>query len=348
MLYECNNCRREFEFNDIIEYCPYCGKALEGSTPGQIGTGSCVDIVQAIDSIWGDSARIRNEFYSVISTCIALINSYTHNSVDKILPNQELSKYEKHYASIKQSNNRKTLITRIESFLDYLDIVIDNLNDSIPSDTGRHLEDAVVKSADAVKELYDFLGMRYVPYSIDFLSKETYSAKILYTREQIRLLYNLVIVAYSKYKKCVEDNNMFAAFASSSNYGTMPDYWHRWMSKLSSEDEDEICEKEDPRFDQVVEYLKKHNAENYYGLLDEDFVPHVDAFWYGLEMLCEFIDHHVAVECDLECLCLDDDERSKILRRIKSQEYYVNEAKLESAIEFKKHLEVQNRALNKN
>lgn len=31
MQYKCENCRRRFEFDDFIEFCPYCGKMLDSS-----------------------------------------------------------------------------------------------------------------------------------------------------------------------------------------------------------------------------------------------------------------------------------------------------------------------------
>ena len=80
-------------------------------------------------------------------------------------------------------------------------------------------------------------------------------------------------------------------------------------------------------------------------MLDEDFVPHVDAFWYGLEMLCEFIDHHIAVECNTESFYIDDAERSKLLRAITSKEFDVSEARLDSAIELKERFEDKIEAL---
>lgn len=346
MQYKCENCRRLFEFDDFIEFCPYCGKALNGSDSTKVSGSSSVDLAQAIDSIWGDSARLKREFSNVISRCIYLVNDYADSSVGKTLPKQDLSKYEKHYSAIKQSNNRKTLITRIDSFLESLETVIDNLSDRIPADTSSRLENSIQETNEMVKELYDFLGLRYTPSNVDYFSEENYSAEVLYSRDQLKTLYNLVLVAYSKYKKCVEDNNMFAAFASTSNYGMLTDYWRRWLSSLSrSDDEDDEEEKEDPQYDQVIDYMKTHNAERYFGMLDEDFVPHVDAFWYGLEMLCEFIDHHIAVECNTESFYIGDDERSKLLRAITSKEFDVSEARLDSAIELKERFEDKIEAL---
>lgn len=323
MQYKCENCRRRFEFDDFIEFCPYCGKMLDGSTDTSQASAGGSDLAQAIDSIWGEKARLKSEFSRVISQCIYSINNYAENGVAKTLPKQDLSKYDKHYSAIKQSNNRKTLISRIDGFIDSLDSVIDNLSDRIPADTSSRLESAVYDVDEMVKELYDFLGLRYTPSTVDFFSEENYSAEVLYTREQLRDLYNLVLVAYSKYKKCVEDNNMFAAFSSTSDYGMMTDYWRRWFSRLSRDDDDddeEAEKKEDPQFEKVIEYMKEHNAKKYFGMLDEDFVPHVDAFWYGLQMLCEFIDHHIAVECKTDCFFINGDESAKLQRTISSKE----------------------------
>lgn len=342
MQYKCENCRRRFEFDDFIEFCPYCGKMLDGLPDVSRAPTGGIDLAQAIDSIWGDKARLKSEFSRVISQCIYSINNYAENGVAKTLPKQDLSKYDKHYAAIKQSNNRKTLISRIDSFIDSLDSVIDNLSDRIPANTSSRLESAVYDVGEMVKELYDFLGVRYTPSTVDFFSEENYSAEVLYTREQLRDLYNLVLVAYSKYKKCVEDNNMFAAFSSTSDYGMMTDHWRRWLSWLSRDDDDEDAEKkEGPQFEKVTEYMKEQNSQKYFGMLDEDFVPHVDAFWYGLQMLCEFIDHHITVECKTDCFFINGDESAKLQRIISSKEFDVSVARLESAIELKGRFENQ-------
>ena len=241
------------------------------------------------------------------------------------------------------------MISRIDSFVDSLDGVIDSLSDRIPADTSSRLENAVCVVNEMIKELYDFLGVRYTPSPVDLFSVENYSAEVLYTREQLRDLYNLVLVAYSKYKKCVEDNNMFAAFSSTSDYGMMTDYWRRWQSCLSRDDDDEDAEKkEDPQFEKVIEYMKEHNAQKYFGVLDEDFVPHVDAFWYGLQMLCEFIDHHIAVECKTDCFFINRDESAKLQRIISSKDFDVHETRLDSAIELKERFENQLEKLNEN
>lgn len=339
MQYKCENCRRQIDFDGYIEFCPYCGKAFDGSASGPVTNDSSMDLAQAIDSIWGDNARVKNEFSNVISRCIFLINDYAVNSVEMILPKQDLSNYWDSYSIIKQSNNRKTVISRVDSFLKSLETVIDNLSDRIFADFSRRLEKVAQDTSNMINELYGFLELSYNPSNVDFFSEDNYSVEVLYSKDQLRNLYSLVLVAYVKYKKCVEDNNMFAAFASTSNYGMLPDYWSIWLSNLSKNDDDyEDEKKEDPQFDQVIEYMKTHNAEKYLGMLDEDFVPHVDAFWYGLEMLCDFIDHHIAVEYNI-CFFINDEERSNLLRVISSKDFDANEVRLDSALGLKERLE---------
>lgn len=235
---------------------------------------------------------------------------------------------------IKQSNNRKTLITRIDGFIDSLNSVIDNLSDHITTDTLSMQKNTVFDIDKMVKELYDFLGVEHISSTEDLFSEENFSTEILYTREQLRDLYNLVLIAYSKYKKCVEDNNMFVAFSSTSNYGMMSDYWQQWSDSLPYNDDDEDEEEECPQFEKVIEYMKENNAQKYFGMLDEDCVPHVDAFWYGLQMLCEFIDHHIAVECNKD-FSINKDESAKLKRMILSKDFNINEESLDKAIKLK-------------
>lgn len=339
MQFRCANCKRIFEFEDFIDFCPYCGNELSASALTRQGQrASTSDLVKAIDSIWGEDARLREEFSEAIKRCIYLINDYADAQFEKILPKQTITKFDEKYASIKQSNNRKTLISRLSAYLDALDEIINNLSDRIPADITSRLEGAAHDIEDQKKELYDFLGLRHTAYHMDYTSDEGFSADILYSRDQLRVLYNLVIVAFAKYKKCVEDNNMFAAFASTSDYGVMKNGFRRLLSWQRSDDEEDEA---DLNFEQIIEYMKSHNSMKYYGLLDEDFVPHVDAFWYGLEALCECIDHHISYDCNYDGIYVEDAEKARILRFIGSNAFEVTNYRIESALELRDRFEMK-------
>lgn len=349
MLYNCGNCRRKFNFDDEIAFCPYCGKSLFHPEQVSAEPSAEASLVQRIDAIWGDEARIRREFSNVVSSCIYLINEYSEQSIEEALPEQDIAKYTKNYAAIKQSNNRKTLITRIDYFLDSLDTIIDNLSNRIPVNTVAKLEDAHGRVEGVVKELYDFLGFRYAPSRDVTFSEEKYSAEVLYSRDQLRYLYELVLTAYSKYKKCVADNNMFAAFASTSDYGVLVQPWRKWLSSLSQDsEEDDEEEKELPEFEEIVDYMKQQNAKKYFGMLDEDFVPHVDAFWHGLEMLCTFIDNHISVDYAASASRIVPEERERILRNISGTSFIVSNERLEGLLELKKRFEEKMNSSNDN
>ena len=331
MFYKCNNCRRVFEFDDQIEFCPYCGRTLDGE-PSFSGKTETADLSHMIDSIWGDDARIKREFSDIISECICYVNDYAERSVEKAFPEQTLSDYEKNYSQIRQSSSRKTLLARIEKYIGTVGNVIDNLSDGLPEETADRIRKAVQETYDMMKELYDFLGFRYTPSREELFSDGNFSAEVLFTKEQLKTLYDMVLAAYAKYRKCVEDNNMFAAFASTSDYGTMTGSWRVWRPATSSDHNEESNRS---KYDKVIGYMKMHNAEKYCGMLDEDFVPHVDAFWYGLEKLCCFTDHHISVKCNTNSLFINDNERSRLLRNVISKNYVVNETRLAGAIQVK-------------
>lgn len=339
MLYKCGNCRRKFHFDDEIEFCPYCGKPLFHPETVCPESSDEALLVQRIDAIWGDEARIRKEFSNAVLSYIYLINEYAEQAIEGALPKQNISQYARNYAAIKQSNNRKTLITRIDHFLDSLDMCIDDLRDRVPMNTVSKLEEAHRDVEKAVKELYDFLGFRYIPPRDAAFFEEQYSAAVLFSKEQLRCLYELVLAAYSKYKKCVADNNMFAAFASTSDYGVLERPWYAWLAGLNRDKDDGEEEKELPAYHEVVDYMKQQNAKKYFGMLDEDFVPHVDAFWHGLEMLCVFIDNHIRVDYCAASSRVAQEERDRILRNISGSDFNVSNERLEELLELKKRLE---------
>ena len=338
MQYKCEKCLREFAFEDQIEYCPYCGNNLVGISPIKATSESYNGLEKTIDSIWGESAKLKQEFSKVISSCIQSINGFIEFCVGKILPKEDISHYEQFYSAVKQSNNRKALLDRIDHFITDLGETINRLSYIRAEDASNTLHETASRANDLKSMLYGFLEMHYTPSVVDFRSKENCAVEVFYTKEQLKVLYELVQGAFSKYKRCVEDNNMFAAFASTSDYGMISDYWRGLFSNYANNREDEEKEEEDIDYKRVVEYMKTQNLQQYQGMLDEDFVPHVDAFWYGLEKLCSFIDAHLEVDYNTESIYINASESSKILRVIMTKNFPVDEMRLENAVHFEKTL----------
>lgn len=327
MQYRCIACDKNFMFDDNIAFCPYCGNKL-----GEIG--SRLDLAQTLDSIWGDQAKRKSEIQSLTEQCIVLANTYIDRSIERMLSERDLSKYGQHYAAIRQSNNRKTLLIRIERFLDSLGKMIDELDGAITARISDCVKNAAKDAENIIGKLYDFLEIPYAAEADD-------SVTMRYPAEQLRDLYQLVLQAYVKYKKCVEDNNMFAAFASTSDYGTMAEEWRelRYWLFQGNNGYGEREQHEALQIEQVIDSMKAHNNMKYAGLLDEDFVPHVDAFWDGLESLCCFIDQCINIPQAIQRFRFTDEDRTKILRKVQSVDFEITEEKLDQLAALKKRLE---------
>lgn len=83
--------------------------------------------------------------------------------------------------------------------------------------------------------------------------------------EKVRELLAEVRVAYEKYHRVIDDNGPFALHA---------------VGEVD----------EDVKLAEEIERLREANAKPYFGILDDDFMGHVDAFWegfYKLGTLCE-------------------------------------------------------------
>lgn len=109
--------------------------------------------------------------------------------------------------------------------------------------------------------------------------------------------------SFDTFERVVIDNGLFAAFASEGSYGackgvSLDCWWDGFFYDEYFGDEpgrktyEEIPTgiEEDEGGDSLeksLECLRECNERKYWGLLDEDFVQHVDAFWYGFKKLME-------------------------------------------------------------
>ena len=334
MKYACFICSRQFAFEDTISFCPYCGSRLADGKQAE-----SQDVERILDTLWGETSQIKQEFLQIINVCIDSINHFAEHAVEQTLPSENISQYEKNYRIIKNSNNRKTLIGRVQTYLEFLGNAIDGLSDRLPADTVSKLEITAMEVQEMTKDLYNVLGIQYAMPALDVLSWEKDSVQIVYSRDQLKALYRQIQYAFEKYKKCVEDNNMFAAFASDSDYGTIRYSWRSWIFN-PPEEVGEVTEVTDPQneYQNVMDFIISQNRQPYWGILDEDFVPHVDAFWHSLEKLCAFIDGHIAIDWDQAQLNISSDTSGKLSRMIRSYDFVVTEARLEAAMKLKEYL----------
>lgn len=340
MQVTCNHCENHFEREAGFRFCPYCGHSLDDGK--RSGAADDLNVAGMIDFVWGENAKLRRRFEGVIVDCISAINLHGKLGVCRILPEGSITRFEETYEHIKQSSNRRVLIQRVDEFVVSLGDVLENLFDEIPEDQLRALQETIDETVQMCKELYTFLGLDYEVSSEDIFEDFCSSVKLIYSKDQLQVLYELVLEAYEKYKRCVEDNNMFAAFASDSDYGSLhsqSSLRYKWWNDGTNKKKKVEQKKSEEAYQQITEYLVLQNAVKYRGMLDEDFAPHVDAFWHGLEALCTMIDDHLFVPYDILEIRIDREEVERTMRLVSGREFDVNTEKVEQAYVLKKRLE---------
>ena len=121
--------------------------------------------------------------------------------------------------------------------------------------------------------------------------------------ERLERLLSLVRASFKTFAQVVRDNGLFSAFAHDPSYGAcagwsdgfwMDDFLYDMSEyegdipgrKRVADIPDTVEEDEDgDTLDRTIERMEKFNKRRYFGLLDDDFDEHVDAFWYGFKKL---------------------------------------------------------------
>lgn len=129
------------------------------------------------------------------------------------------------------------------------------------------------------------------------------SAEMQHDQAQLLELIELVRTSFKTFSQVVRDNGLFAAFSEEGSYGSCSGYvfdtW--WNDEL--EDEyiglkpgegkygdiaTDVCEdKGGDSLERVIERMRTFNKQRYWGMLDDDFSQHVNAFWYGFKKLMQ-------------------------------------------------------------
>lgn len=123
--------------------------------------------------------------------------------------------------------------------------------------------------------------------------------------DRVRELAAEVRKSFKTFKQVVRDNGLFAAFASEGTFGACKGWrfgfwWDDFLYDFS-EYEGEIPGREQVRdipsdveedkggdtLEKSIERMRSFNKRKYFGLLDDDFDGHVEAFWYGFKKLME-------------------------------------------------------------
>ncbi len=290
MLYRCKSCLKRFKFPDTILFCPYCGEVLAENAVRK-SQPPLPDAPAASD----EGGKMKEEIESLIGKIAGTGAGIARAKLIAVLPEVKKTDYANRFAAVMQCAGRKILLARVGALLDDIRKLI---ADEPAADSGAFRSAA----AAAVEEMRGTLAEAAEITGCEFhcggLSVDSDEIRIVYPAVQLMSLYGAVLTAHEKYVRCVSENNMFAAFPSDSGYGQIrrsKDY----KKDLYGGEEGKPEESDPlPDFGEVAASMEKANALRYEGSFDEDFLPHVNAFWYGLKWLAAFIDARVTFKGD--------------------------------------------------
>ena len=125
------------------------------------------------------------------------------------------------------------------------------------------------------------------PFVADFAREDTS------VPTQLTELSHEVRRSFATFKEVLGDNGVFAAFAGTGSYGSCngrswfwdDDFEYAGERPGATELEGIECGVEEDQggdsLERCIERMREFNAREYWGMLDDDFEQHVDAFWYG-------------------------------------------------------------------
>lgn len=161
----------------------------------------------------------------------------------------------------------------------------------------RELVDAVRSAIDAVLKAAVEDAEQVAGAKLAFDLPDAYSCDVSLGEaapaEKLGELACEVRASFATFKEVIADNGVFAAFSGTGSFGNCQgDIWF-WDDEFeytggrpgSRELEGIECGIEEDQggdsLDRCIERMREFNARKYWGMLDDDFSQHVDAFWYG-------------------------------------------------------------------
>lgn len=163
----------------------------------------------------------------------------------------------------------------------------------------RELVDAVLSAIDAVLRAAVENAEQVAGKKLTFDLPDAYTCDVslgdVSSAEKLGELAREVRRSFATFKEVITDNGVFAAFAGTGSFGNCQgDIWF-WDDECeytggrpgSRQLEGIECGVEEDRvgdsLERCIERMREFNAREYWGMLDDDFPQHVDAFWYGFE-----------------------------------------------------------------
>lgn len=326
MKYVCRSCEKEFEFDAQLSFCPYCGSSITGKN----------NITQTIDSIWGETASMKREFTSLVfvaldkiaglfvASCEQIKEKYLKDKVENLVYNDEMS-------LVSSCETRKAVLAQVERLMEKIFKAISTLPQNC---VAREETVGAGVAKNSVQEYLDCMTELLDDKKLFSIQEGKYQYTTMYEKKGFEEFFVELKIAHKKYVQCVNDNNMFAAFPSNSDFGKVGrGRRFELLGLILLENKETPIEEEEKTieldFDTCLSEVKKANSLRYDGFLDEDFVPHVDAFWKSVSDIIGLLSLNNNISFTAPSLNIDEKLKSKIRRKIASKEFLVESGKIE-------------------
>lgn len=240
------------------------------------------------------------------------------------------------HARILQQNSNQAAVPLEEAMLmAYLDVLgaaalepARTIGSSNPEEESDALIEEAVEAAErAAEEVEERNASRIEGARIIELPLQDFSGSVgveqRFDFRELEQLLEQVRMSFHTYTQCIQDNGLFSAFPDSSRYGEGV-HWScvlpLWRGVDLSESASKSCdipdvvdgqEEDDPVH--AIARMREFNAKKYWGMLDDDFSDHIDAFWYGFKKLMEFVNGLIDVDLsDYSSYVLDVQRKAEV------------------------------------
>ena len=265
MEYRCVRCHRVIPIEDEIKFCPYCGVRLTEDVSSDV-----------IDRIWGDVAKRKSAYKERVSDAIRAINLRFRDIVQGYAAKKGIS-FGYEYTKISFCERKDDVLKRTGTLMERLHGKIAAMQEAGENDL---MEDSdVLELERRAKAILSELE-EPIPDTI-FVLKDR--KERVYEKSVLSDYYELLQGAYRKYVRCVENNDIFSAFPADSDFGSIGSLGRRHFANgegVQWESEEFVD------LEQETQTLLASLQQPYERGLDEDTLPHVDAFWRGIRVLC--------------------------------------------------------------
>lgn len=323
MSYCCKSCGKSFDWDGEISFCPYCGVNLF-----QKRAKSVADV---IDAVWGETAVKKKEYLvTVFGTIDHLKHLFQEDLEDfyhKYRDDVKKWSYREAMKIISRCDTKKAVLSQTEKLIKKIQEKISQAEEYI--DVTEPISFSGEKQRIYKKYGEALLAELDMPFT-EVITNGIVVHKTIYSKDRLEIFLKQVKIAYEKYVRCVNQNDIFSAFPADSSFGNIGRRAYATESDIFENDDFlQNIEEEKFDFERELDLLCEANQQPYHGYLDEEYVTYVEVFWRGVKVLLSFLCENDFGEITEPSIIFDDKFTQKMRSKILKDEFIITDEKME-------------------